>query len=70
MAAEPNLVICSINSQDGKTHVFDVYVAVKKTFDKLTILDPQKSGGAVLFGQLAPFYQKFRADLMDYLVKS
>ena len=70
MAAEPKLVICSIKSLDGKTHFFDVYAAAKETIDGLTILDPQKNGGAILFGQLAPFYQKFKEDMMDYLVKS
>ena len=68
--AEPKLVIRSVNAPDGKVHIFDVYAAAKDTIDKFTVLDSQKEGGAVLVGQLAPFYMKFRADLMDHLVKT
>ena len=68
MAAEPKLVIRSVKSLDEKTHAFDVYAAARETINGLTILDPQKNGGAILFGQLVPFYQKFKKDMMDYLV--
>jgi len=67
MTVEPKLVIRSIKSRDGKTHIFDVYAAARETIGRLVILDPEKDG-AILFGQLAPFYQKFKSDLMDYLV--
>ena len=67
MTSEPKLVIRSLPDKDGKTHTFDVHAAAKKTVDGLKILDPKESGGAVLFGQLAPFYQAFEKDLMDYL---
>ena len=70
MAAEPKLVIRSVKSLDDKTHTFDVYAAARETIDGFTILDPQKNGGTILFGQLAPFYRKFKKDMMDYLVKS
>lgn len=69
MTAEPKLVIRLIKSPDGKTHTFDVYAAARETIDGLTILDPQKNGGAILFGQLAPFYQRLTKDLLDYLMK-
>lgn len=67
MTSEPKLVIRSLPDKDGQTHTFDVYAAAKKTIDGLKILDPKESGGAVLFGQLAPFYQTFEKDLMNYL---
>lgn len=70
LTPDPKLVIRSVKSLDGKTHTFDVYAAARETIDGLTILDPKKNGGAVLFGQLSLFYQKFQTDLMDYLVKA
>ena len=30
-------------------------------------LEPKENGGAILFGQLAPFYQAFEKDLMGFL---
>lgn len=69
MTAEPKLVIRLIKSPDDKTHTFDVYAAARETIDGLTILDPHKNGGAILFGQLAPFYQRLTKDLLDYLMK-
>ena len=67
--AEPKLVIKSLPDQDGKTYTFDVLKAAKKTVDQLSILDPAKNNGGVLFGQLAPFYQMFKEDLMDHLTE-
>ena len=67
MTSEPRLVIRSLPDKDGKTHTFDVQAAAKKTIDGLKILDPKENGGAILFGQLAPFYQAFEKDLMGFL---
>lgn len=38
------------------------------TVDGLTILDPKKNSGAILFGQLAPFYTRLKNELMDHIV--
>ena len=67
--SEPKLVIKSLPDKDGKTYTFDVLEAAKKTVDQLSVLDPAENSGAVLFGQLAPFYQMFKKDLMDHLTK-
>ena len=67
LMAEPKLVILSLPDKDGKRYEFDVLAAAKATVDQMKILDPKESGGAVLFGQLAPFYQKLKSDLLDHL---
>lgn len=66
--AEPKLVILSLLAQDGKRYEFDVLSAAKDTVDGLTILDPKENGGAVLFGQLSPFYTRLKNELMDYIM--
>lgn len=65
--AEPRLVIRSLPDREGITHSFDALAAARDTVGKLTVLDPKKNGGAVLFGLLAPFYKRFEKDLMDYI---
>ena len=67
MINEPKLVIRSLPDKEGKTYTFDPLAAAKETIDRMTILDPKQNNGAVLFGQLAPFYQKLRTDLMDHI---
>ena len=67
LLAEPKLVIKSLPDSNGKAYSFDVLAAAKTTIGGLLILDPKQSNGAVLFGQLAPFYQKFENDLMNHL---
>ena len=69
LMAEPKLVILSLPDSEGKRYEFDVLAAAKTTVDQLKILDPKTSGGAVLFGQLAPFYQKLQNDLLDHLTE-
>ena len=66
--AEPKLVILSVPVQNEKRYEFDVLAAVKDTVDGLTILDPKKNSGAILFGQLAPFYTRLKNELMDHIV--
>ena len=66
--AEPKLVILSMPDKDGKRHEFDVLSAAKDTISGMKIMDPKVSGGAVLFGQLAPFYTRMKDDLMDHIV--
>ena len=68
MVREPKLVIRSLPDGERKVHTFDVLDAAKKTVDQMTILDPKKNNGAILLGQLAPFYQMFKESLMDYIV--
>ena len=68
LMAEPKLVILSLPDKEGKRYEFDVLAAAKDTVDGMKILDPKVSGGAVLFGQLAPFYTKLKDDLMDHIV--
>ena len=58
---------CSLPDKDGKRHEFDVLAAAKDTISGMKIMDPKVSGGAVLFGQLAPFYTRLKEDLMDHL---
>ena len=65
--AEPRLVIRSLPDAQGKTWIFDVMAAAKETIDKFSIMDPKKNNGAVLLGQLAPFYQRLQNDLMNHL---
>ena len=67
MIREPKLVIRSLPDKNGKTYTFDPLAAAKETIDQMTILDPEQNNGAVLFGQLAPFYRKLRTDLMDHI---
>ena len=67
MIRDPKLVIRSLPDKDGKTYTFDPLAAAKETIDQMTILDPKQNNGAVLFGQLTPFYQKLRTDLMDHI---
>ena len=69
LLAEPKLVILSLPDKEGKRYEFDVLAAAKDTVKQLKILDPKTSGGAVLFGQLAPFYQKLQNDLLDHLAE-
>jgi hypothetical protein len=38
------------------------------TVDGLTILDPKKNSGAILFGQLATFYTRLKNELMYHIV--
>ncbi len=68
MMAEPKLVILSVPVQNEKRYEFDVLAAAKDTVDGLTILDPKKNSGAILFGQLAPFYTRLKNELMDHIV--
>ncbi len=69
LMTEPKLVILSVPAQnDGKRYEFDVLAAAKETVDRLTILDPKKNSGAILFGQLAPFYTRLKNELMDHIV--
>lgn len=68
LMAEPKLVILSLPDKEGKRYEFDVLAAAKETVDGMKILDPKESGGAVLFGQLAPFYTRLKDDLMDHIV--
>jgi hypothetical protein len=68
LMAEPKLVILSVPAQNEKRYEFDVLAAVKDTVDGLTILDPKKNSGAILFGQLAPFYTRLKNELMDHIV--
>ena len=65
--AEPKLVILSVPVQNEKRYEFDVLAAAKDTVDGLTILDPKKNSGAILFGQLAPFYTRLKNELMDHM---
>lgn len=67
--SQPKLVIKSLPDRNGKAYTFDVLAAAKSTIDKLTILDP-KTDGAILFGQLAPFYQQLGNDLLSHLRKN
>ena len=67
LMAEPKLVILSLPDKEGKRYEFDVLAAAKETVNGMKILDPKESGGAVLFGQLAPFYTRMKDDLMDRL---
>ena len=67
LMSDPKLVILSLPDSDGKRYEFDVLAAAKATVDQLKILDPKTGGGAVLFGQLAPFYQKLKDDLLNHL---
>lgn len=69
MMTDPKLVILSLPDQDGKRYEFDVLAAAKDTVAGLKIQDPKKSGGAMLFGQLAPFYQRLEKELLDHLIK-
>ena len=68
LMAEPKLVILSVPAQNEKRYEFDVLAAAKDTVDGLTILDPKKNSGAILFGQLAPFYTRLKNELMDHIV--
>lgn len=68
LMAEPKLVILSVPVQNEKRYEFDVLAAAKDTVDGLTILDPKKNSGAILFGQLAPFYTRLKNELMDHIV--
>ena len=69
LMTEPKLLILSVPAQNGKRYEFDVLSAAKEAIDGLTILDPTESGGgAILFGQLAPFYARLKNELMDYIV--
>ena len=70
LMAEPKLVILSLPDKDGKRHEFDVLAAAKETIAGMKILDPEKNGGAILFGQLAPFYTRLKDDLMDHIVQA
>ena len=67
MNPEVKPVISTLPDKDGKTHSFDVMAAAKETINQMQILDPKQSGGAILFGQLAPFYQRLEKELIDYL---
>lgn len=67
MVREPKLVIRSLPDEKGQTHTFDVLDAARKTIDPMTIFNPKENNGMVLFGQLAPFYQMFKEELMDYI---
>lgn len=67
MVRDPKLVIRSLPDKDRKTYTFDPFAAAQETIDQMTILDPKQNNGAVLFGQLASFYQKLRTDLMDHI---
>ena len=68
LMAEQKLVILSVPAQNEKRYEFDVLAAAKDTVDGLTILDPKKNSGAILFGQLAPFYTRLKNELMDHIV--
>ena len=70
LMTEPKLVILSLPDKDGKRHEFDVLAAAKDTVAGMKIMDPKESGGAVLFGQLAPFYTRLKDDLMDHIVQA
>ena len=67
MTREIKPVISTLPDKDGKTHSFDVMAAAKETINQMQILDPKQSGGAILFGELAPFYQRLEKELIDYL---
>ncbi len=67
MTREVKPVIQTLPDRDGKTHSFDVMAAAKETIDQLQILDPEQSGGGILFGQLSPFYLKLKKELLEYL---
>ena len=68
LTREPKLVIRSLPDSEGKIYTFDVLEAAKETVDRMKILDPKKNGGAVLSGQLTPFYTRLKDDLMDHIV--
>ena len=68
LMAEPKLVILSLPGRDGKRYEFDALAAAKDTVGGLTILDPEKNGGAILSGRLAPFYTRLKNELMDHIV--
>ena len=68
LMAEPKLVILSVPARNEKRYEFDVLSAAKDTIDGLTILDPKNNGGAILFGQLAPFYTRLKNELMDHIM--
>ena len=70
MVREPKLVIRSLPDEKGQTHTFDVLDAARKTIEPMTIFNPKENNGMVLFGQLAPFYQMFKEDLMDYITET
>ena len=67
MTREIKPVISTLPDKDGKTHSFDVMAAAKETINQMQILDPKQSGGAILFGQMAPFYQRLEKELIAYL---
>ena len=69
MVREPKLVIRSLPDEKGQTHTFDVLDVARKTIDPMTIFDPKANNGIVLFGQLAPFYQMFKEELMVYIAE-
>ena len=68
LMAEPKLVIISVPVQNGKQYEFDVLAAAKDTIAGLTILNPKENSGAILFGQLAPFYNRMKNELMDHIL--
>lgn len=67
MTREVKPVIQTLPDSDGKTHTFDVMAAARETIDRMQIVDPKESGGAVLFGQMAPFYERLKKELLNYL---
>ncbi len=67
---EPKLVIRSLPDSEGKIYTFDVMEAAKETVDRMIILDPKKNGGAVLSGQLSPFYTRLKKDLIDHIIQA
>ena len=70
MVREPKLLIRSLPDEKGQTHTFDVLDAARKTIAPMTIFDPKQNNGMVLFGQLAPFYQMFKEELMNYITEA
>lgn len=67
MMMESKLMIISAHMQDGKQCEFDVLAAAKDTVAGLVILDPKKNNGAILFGQLAPFYARLKNELLVHI---
>ena len=58
--------ISTLPDENGKRYTFDVYDAAEKTLEKFQFNKPD-GDGALLFGDLSPFYQALERDLTSHL---
>ncbi len=63
----PKLVLRTLPDSNGKTYDFDPLDAARETISKMIMSDPEKNGGAVLFGEMTPFYKRMETDLLCHL---